>query len=378
MWMVIGMTSIGVFIVSIIGTLVCLFSKNHNWKKWLAIAGVFLVLIFVAISSDIAFKKENKEAYDNAKALFDQSRYSEAIVLFEQVNEKSPLYAEASNLILESKKRIDEALINQGKAHLSNGKFNEAIIILGKINSRSFYYPESLELALQARGKLADAVIDEGKALLTKGDFLGSIEKFKNVPSDLQQYQSAQLLIKEANDKHAQKLFTECKALVSKNDFDGASAKLDEALSINPSLIGGTDYYKEIDKKRAAYLAMLQQKEIDDYKNSCKTIEYKVLDKNPDSFAGTRIKLRGEIMQIMENYGSTFLLLQVTYNSYGYGYGSWDDSVAIFFDGTFDAYEDDIITVWGEVKGSYSYESVAGYNITIPSVNAKHVQYPKH
>lgn len=99
------------------------------------------------------------------------------------------------------------------------------------------------------------------------------------------------------------------------------------------------------------------------YKASCKEISYKQLEKNPDKYAGQRVKFTGTIFQIQESGDFTSILLDVG------GY----DNISVLYDGTTNAVEDSTITVYGEILGSYTYESVAGYQITVPQMNAKYI-----
>jgi len=102
-----------------------------------------------------------------------------------------------------------------------------------------------------------------------------------------------------------------------------------------------------------------------EYKASCKTISFKELNKNPDGHAGERVKLSGRVIQIMEGYG-TDIRMDVNDN-----YG---DTVYVTYDGTTTALEDSWITIYGEVYGSYTYESQAGWQITLPLIKAKYVE----
>ena len=101
------------------------------------------------------------------------------------------------------------------------------------------------------------------------------------------------------------------------------------------------------------------------YKASCKTISFKELDKNPDAHAGERVKLSGRVIQIMEGYG-TDIRMDVNDN--------FGDTVYVTYDGTTSALEDSYITVYGEVYGKYTYQSQAGWEITLPLIQAKYVE----
>lgn len=93
------------------------------------------------------------------------------------------------------------------------------------------------------------------------------------------------------------------------------------------------------------------------------------LDKNPDSYKGQRCQYTGKIVQVMESAGTTDIRMNVTPGSYGF----WSDTVYVTFEGTTPAVEDSIIVVYGEIDGSYTYTSQAGYRITLPLIKAKYI-----
>ena len=101
-------------------------------------------------------------------------------------------------------------------------------------------------------------------------------------------------------------------------------------------------------------------------KTDAKKISYKELSKDPTSFMGQVARFTGKVLQIQESDGQGFLRLAVSEDSYGY----WDPNSAIFiaYQGTNDAVEGDIVTVYGQLSGPYTYTSQANYQITIPSM----------
>jgi len=108
------------------------------------------------------------------------------------------------------------------------------------------------------------------------------------------------------------------------------------------------------------------------YKNSCKEIPYKQLKKNPERYAGEKYKARGKILQIMEGLGQTEMRIAVTKDRWGY----WDfnDVVYVTYEGITDFVEEDVVTIYGEITGSHTYTSVAGWTITVPSVDVKYIE----
>lgn len=96
-------------------------------------------------------------------------------------------------------------------------------------------------------------------------------------------------------------------------------------------------------------------------RSACKEINYKELNKNPDRYDGTNLKLSGRIMQISEGHSDgNFMLMYVNddYNQLAY--------VEYYNDTNF--VEDDWVTVYGVGAGSYSYSTTSGGYNTVPAV----------
>lgn len=109
-----------------------------------------------------------------------------------------------------------------------------------------------------------------------------------------------------------------------------------------------------------------------EYKASCSTIDFKTLSRNPDKYIGNRYTFTGEVIQVMEESSSNtvHLRLDITKTSYGY-------SDTIYVVGELDnsgdrILEDDIITIWGDCGGLYSYESVLGSTVTLPRIDMRY------
>ena len=120
--------------------------------------------------------------------------------------------------------------------------------------------------------------------------------------------------------------------------------------------------------KAAEEARIAEEKAAVEKKANAQSIEYGQLKKNPDRYAGEYVKYTGEILQILEGNGITNIRLSVSKSSYGY---NSNDVIFIEYDGYTDFVDEDIITVYGEIYGSYSYESQAGYNITLPGLIAE-------
>ena len=63
------------------------------------------------------------------------------------------------------------------------------------------------------------------------------------------------------------------------------------------------------------------------------------------------------------------MLISVTKDEFGL----WNDHIYVDYKGHVKGHEGDIVTFWGKVKGSKSYETQAGGETTVPEVEAKYV-----
>ncbi|MHB1325773.1 MAG: Ig-like domain-containing protein [Thermoleophilia bacterium] len=106
------------------------------------------------------------------------------------------------------------------------------------------------------------------------------------------------------------------------------------------------------------------------YKAQCQNIDFKILNKNPDSYKGTKYYTMGHVAQIQESGGNSMLRVDVTDS----GYGFWTDTIWVEFPGKTPAVQDSIVNVWGDVYGSYTYKSQAGWDIALPAVQARYVE----
>ncbi|WHT48199.1 hypothetical protein QNH10_19630 [Sporosarcina thermotolerans] len=122
-------------------------------------------------------------------------------------------------------------------------------------------------------------------------------------------------------------------------------------------------------KKEAAENAALAEEK---FKTSAVEIDYIELARDPDSFIGTKVLLHAKVMQNLEDGKKLTLLLNVT----DVGYGIWDDTILVNYTMTEKdkrILEDDIIFLWGTVKGLRTYGSILGERITVPEVDGAYV-----
>lgn len=139
-------------------------------------------------------------------------------------------------------------------------------------------------------------------------------------------------------------------------------------VEINASKEGFTN-----NKKTVSFLRELTiEEKIAQYAIDCESLSYKELKKNPDKHIGKKVKYNGKVLEVTESEGKTVMRIAVT----KLNYGIWDfnDAIWVTFDGETSAVEDSIISVYGDITGSFSYTSIAGWKITIPSIKAKYIK----
>lgn len=115
-----------------------------------------------------------------------------------------------------------------------------------------------------------------------------------------------------------------------------------------------------------------EKEEEDDYKSSCKSLTFKELARNPDNVKNTKVKITGEVIQVMEGTTYNAIRLNITKSSYGY----YSDTVYIKYIpkvGEDKVLENDIITIWGTAQGDCTYTTVLKSEVTLPLIEAKYI-----
>lgn len=110
-----------------------------------------------------------------------------------------------------------------------------------------------------------------------------------------------------------------------------------------------------------------------DYIASCKTYKYKDIARNPDKYFGKRAKFKGEVVQVIEGYYDTTLRVDVTKGKYGI----YTDTMYVVYTPKSSSesriLEDDIITIYGELSGIETYETIMGSRVSIPRIDAEYI-----
>ncbi len=110
---------------------------------------------------------------------------------------------------------------------------------------------------------------------------------------------------------------------------------------------------------------------LEKYKASCTVISFQELNNNMNKYNGQHIKFTGQVVQINENNGRTEMLLAVTQLA-----GVWSSSDLIFV--TYRAQtqfkKGDIVTVYGDVSGTYNYFSTSIGKLILVKITARYIE----
>ena len=110
----------------------------------------------------------------------------------------------------------------------------------------------------------------------------------------------------------------------------------------------------------------------DQFKESCESVDYESLARDPESWKGKNIVVTGKVIQVMEDSGGNTYRVSITEGNYGI----WTDPVLVVYkptDSSNRILEDDIVTVYATSSGLYTYKTVMGASQTVPSMLASYI-----
>jgi hypothetical protein len=124
--------------------------------------------------------------------------------------------------------------------------------------------------------------------------------------------------------------------------------------------------------QRAAFLAAQRRKRqqrLARLRATAKPIDTRLLQKNPDKYAGQAVVVSGEIFQIQEGGADGNFLLMSTGCETAYDVRICDGpTVHVTYRGSNDKTEDDVVTVYGTVIGGLEYETRIGGTNFVASI----------
>jgi hypothetical protein len=101
-------------------------------------------------------------------------------------------------------------------------------------------------------------------------------------------------------------------------------------------------------------------------------MSYEGLARNPDSVKDSYVSVTGQVIQVQQSSSELTLRVSITKDSYGI----WSDPVLVTYTlpaGADNILEKDIVTVYGQSVGDYTYTSVLGASVTVPAISAKYI-----
>ncbi len=106
-----------------------------------------------------------------------------------------------------------------------------------------------------------------------------------------------------------------------------------------------------------------------EYKAACKTVTYEDIARPKDCLKGELVSFTGEIIQAT----SGTYRMNITKSDFGL----YSDTIMFTINESKlneNILEDDIVTIWGESEGPYTYEAVLGNEITVPKIKVAYIE----
>ena len=117
--------------------------------------------------------------------------------------------------------------------------------------------------------------------------------------------------------------------------------------------------------------APLTGNDLTQYEASCISVGYQDLSTNIGKYNGQHVKFSGKIISITTNNGKTQLVISVTPVN-----GGWSTSDLIFvnYNAQTQFNIGDVVTVYGDVAGTYNYVSIYNGQLKIPKITARYIE----
>lgn len=110
-----------------------------------------------------------------------------------------------------------------------------------------------------------------------------------------------------------------------------------------------------------------------EYIADCQTYTFKEIARTPDKYKGKKAKITGEVVQVQRTISGYELRVDITKNEYGY----YSDTIYVTYTPKSSdeprILDDDIITIYGELAGEKTYQSVSDTIVTIPFLKGEYI-----
>lgn len=110
----------------------------------------------------------------------------------------------------------------------------------------------------------------------------------------------------------------------------------------------------------------------EEYIEGCSEIAFSDLERNPDKYKGQSYKFTGKVIEAVEHGTTIYLRVNVTKGEY-----LWRDTIFAELELPKSAdriLKDDIITMYGDCTGLYTYESITGAQVSLPSLKIRYFE----
>lgn len=115
-----------------------------------------------------------------------------------------------------------------------------------------------------------------------------------------------------------------------------------------------------------------------EYKAACAEIKFSDLARNPDNYKGQLFAFTGEVIQVLESGSTVELRINVTPVTYSDGeIAYYEDTIYVTLhleDGADRILEEDVVKIYGECAGLYSYKSILGQQVSLPRIDAMYYE----
>ena len=154
------------------------------------------------------------------------------------------------------------------------------------------------------------------------------------------------------------------------------------AILVTKIVCDNKTYYYNSDKNTSKSWKNSESVDISSLKNKCTSYTYDELARNPNNYVGKLVKLKGEVIQVMEEDLQVTLRVNITYVPFEYSDdGYYEDTVLISYQKSDKnesrILENDIVNIYGVSNGNTSYTSVLGSEVNLPIIDAFIVELSK-
>ena len=111
-----------------------------------------------------------------------------------------------------------------------------------------------------------------------------------------------------------------------------------------------------------------------EYKAQCQVYTYDEVARNPNDYNKKLAKFTGEVVQIIKDDDKLQMRVNVTLNGDIITY--YSDTMYVYYtiNNNVNVLEHDIITMYGELRGTQEYKSTLGVQVSIPKIYVKFIE----